>query len=277
MNPQCLFVETENDPRLSGVASLCVRLATCIPRKNVRLGAIFGCLPEILPESKCLDIGTGNGGLAFYYTKAGTWTYIDSEPKSLAVAKAILKGQFQVCDVLEFLSRRGKFSFITCIDTLMYFPRLDTALDLLVEGLEKGGSVLISESRSRFSKNPVVMLRRWLRIEDATGFVNDLDIGVLRPLLEKRGLRLEKTLLYYGPFTHVLQTLLDVVSSLVNSARKRQSDRLTMSFDSSDSAKVRFVFALSYILQAATFFSKTLDRVFFFLPRQGYVILATKL
>src|SRR3989338_2755290 len=46
----------------------------------------FETTSTLSKSDRCLDVGTGHGGLSYYYCSQGSWTFIDWDSKNLSVA-----------------------------------------------------------------------------------------------------------------------------------------------------------------------------------------------
>src|SRR5688572_30136464 len=115
-------------PKPSVQAQVCRALALCSPLKNARRGAVSAAMPAIALEDRCVDIGTGQGGIMHFCATRGQWTFVDADGAQLELAKELLQGEFICADALALLKRRGGFRLVTALDSLIYMPSLSEAV-----------------------------------------------------------------------------------------------------------------------------------------------------
>jgi SAM-dependent methyltransferase len=110
--------------------------------KRLKLGAIVNYL-EQHSFGRCVDIGTGTGGLAFLFRKYGRhWSYVEVDPLVVRQAETLL-GEGNVVRSLDDL-KGEKFELITMIDSVYYFDRPNELIDRLGEFLQPEGQLLIT-------------------------------------------------------------------------------------------------------------------------------------
>lgn len=254
---------------VNAVSSLYISLAKSTPRKSERRRAILNCLPSIGNGDACLDIGTGHGGLAYYYSDRGDWTFIEPMLDRLAVARTILKGKFTNEDALKFLAKPHAFKFVTCIDAIQYIDvDVSKSVKAIFDGLAPGGHFLVS-GESDHAEDVLMRMRRKMGLSEGTGRIVNPDERAMRAHLEKAGFRIEREELYCGPPTLLLQTIFDRLTMRSGDT----GDRLTgEASEKTAGGKL----ALSRAARVVSLAAGALDRALPFLPRYGWVLVAER-
>jgi ubiquinone/menaquinone biosynthesis C-methylase UbiE len=254
----------------SSIGSVAIQIASKTPRKNSKLHSILKNLPAIQSSEKCLDIGTAHGGLAFYFTKIGNWSFVDNDPDNLDIARMILKGKFFSQDANSFLESNGDFSLITCFDTLMYFENTEEILNKFYRSLLINGRIAITGTEAK-ERNILIRIRSHYGLEKAHQFKVQLNAGVMRSKLESVGFDIETNSTFCGFFTELLQTILDYITSRKHLNQKGLVPNLTK-IDDGGMPKL-------WQLNAINFFSllcRGLDYLLPFSTKFGYLIIAKK-
>lgn len=251
-----------------------LQVAQSVPRKRDKLHAILDSLPKLPETARCLDIGTNHGGLAYFYSPRGDWTFLDIDEMNLRAAQEVLKGQFVASDADSYLERvgPGHFALITCIDTFMYFPDHSKTLDRIQHSLAPGGYFLVTGVDHDVQTDPLIRIRHRLGIESAMAFRNQYGSQAMSDLLRKHGLEPITVRRFCGPLTQIFQTTLDY---LISSPDKPAGDRLTQGVNREKSDRTRQKPSLT-ILRFLSRICLALDRLLFWMPRYGYVIVAQK-
>lgn len=239
------------------------------PRKKAKLRAILGSMPKLGITDKALDIGTGNGSLAYYFSQnGGHWHFLDAHLSNLEVAQKILKGQFYGVDAFEFLGHEKGFRLITCIDTYMYFSNHREFFRAIYDALAPGGRFLLTgvehHKRSMFE-----WLRKVFGLSEARGFVWHPNRAELVAELQQLGFVCQKERNYCGPFTETLQTLQDIVSVRMVSSDLTPDVGQLMEKLSQPKLLFKVVGLLSSLVSIC-------DQIFFFLPRYGHIVVVER-
>jgi ubiquinone/menaquinone biosynthesis C-methylase UbiE len=198
-------------PKMS-VGNMAIQLASKTPRKKSKLNSILKNLPKLEDTDKCLDIGTAHGGLAYFFSKKGNWSFVDSNQDNLTVARTILKGEFYQQDALYFLESNNGFSLITCFDTIMYFDNTNDALIRFSNALEPNGYLALTITNSN-DRKILIRIRKHLGLEKAHLFKVNLTPNDLIGYLPSVGLKIVTYSTFCGFFTELLQTILDYSTS----------------------------------------------------------------
>lgn len=260
----------EHPPEPSGVGRLYISFAKSSPRKTEKRRAVLSCMPPVNADDACLDIGTGHGGLAHFFARRGTWTFLDVMPDRLAVARTILRGEFACEAALAYLARPRAFRLITCIDAIQYIDLdIDKVVQAIHRRLEPGGFFLVSAENER-PDDAVVRLRRRLGVEAAAGYLVNPDEPAMRRSLRTAGFRIARNTNYCGPLTLAAQTMLDLVAMRSGDG----GDRLTGEIEE---GRLGLKLAASRVLSGLSLAVGTVDRTLKGLPRYGYVLLGEKI
>lgn len=244
------------------------KIAVCSPRKRSKLKAILRMIPFVESSAGCLDIGTAHGGLAYYFTKSGSWTYLDFDASNLQVASTILKGQFYNGDAVQFLASKHTFELITCIDTIMYIEDPALFLRNVHSSLAPNGQFLISGTYAN-DRSILIKLRRLLGLEEALKFRTNPNFEEVKKMVVGADLALSDSADFCGVFTEALQTLLDFYS--VKNVKKND---LTLQLSEMEHALPSPV--LLRLLRGASLICSALDTLSPFRRKFGFLILAGK-
>jgi 2-polyprenyl-3-methyl-5-hydroxy-6-metoxy-1,4-benzoquinol methylase len=259
------------DTLLKKQGSLSILFVLSLPRKRAKLNALRKCLPKIKPNQKCLDIGTGHGGLTYFYSRQGIWTFAELNENHSRVAKTILKGTFLSEKSENFLNDRSQFDLIASIDMITYLSDLKTFVRSCYEGLSKEGTLLISGMNNQPHRF-FIRLRTYLKLEQAIGMKSVIYEKDLEKNLKEVGFLIEKEIQYFGVFSQAFQTLLDFIMVKRNQDGK---DGLTLELDTK--TKTTRLSLACFIIRPVTFLADILDKLFFFLPKYAYIFNAKKL
>jgi SAM-dependent methyltransferase len=256
-------------------------LVKSFPRKRSRLAALLTIMPPIAPMAKCLDIGTGSGGFALFYTETGDWTFVEPNAQHIAAASKILSGNFVQSDGVTFLrDTAASFDVITTIGTLYYIPDRPVFFALVRERLRQGGHFVVSGDDLPAS-SVFYPLRRALGIIELDGGVADAHSRNVKAELAAAGLQIQRELRSTGVATMTFQTILDAALALWLRAQRRlssnpgkaQKDLMTIPV-SAETKEPRLKRFWHLPLRAATELCWFVDQVFWFLPNYDYVIWA---
>lgn len=239
------------------------------PRKRAKLRAILDNIPKLGSNDNALDIGTGNGSLAFYFSKnGGHWHFLDAHLSNLEVAQKILKGQFHGEDAFDFLTREKGFCLITCIDTYMYFSNHREFFQAVYGALTPGGKFLLT-GVEHHKWSVFEILRKCFGLSDARGFEWHPNRLELVRELKQVGFSSHIERNYCGPFTEMLQTLQDIVSVKTVSSDLTPDVGQLMEKLSQPKLIFKVVGLLSLLVSIC-------DRIFYFLPQYGHIVVMEK-
>jgi 2-polyprenyl-3-methyl-5-hydroxy-6-metoxy-1,4-benzoquinol methylase len=236
----------------------------CAPRKRAKLVAALSLKPKLPLNAKCLDIGTSNGQLIYFIIENEDWTFVDPDPICLDIAKKILKGNFILAkgasalqDILE-----NKYQLITLFDIIPYIEDLDVFLKLIRTRLSLDGYLLMT-SVSHNEKSYMHKLRERYGLNLLRGFKMNYTTKEVQQLLIENNFKINKLSLFSGFFIESFQLVIDMMASKDESHYGTLTQRHL-------SPKSYLLHLLKYMTQVTMLF----DRIFFFLPRYSFVILA---
>lgn len=259
---------SHTDLELAG--RLSVALALAVPYKNARRAAVAGHTDHMAIGDRCLDLGTGYGGVIHHCITGGSWTFLDSNAERLAIARTILDGEFVVGSMLSGLPGDGEFTLVTALDSVIYLDDIEGLAEEIRQRLAPGGRFLVTGWEPR-RRDPLLALRRRLGIVDATGAVRTPGSAELSGILRRAGFGQVVCHHLLGPLTLLLQTALDSVLM----RRGSGGDRLSYEF-TEDAALLRRKLRMCRLLRLVTGPLLLLDRLLFFMPRYAYLLSASR-
>lgn len=235
------------------------------PRKYAKSRALEHVVPTIQETWKCLDLGTSHGGLIANLAEKGHWTFVDNDSRNIAFAKQFLTGNFICTDANFFLRQGQKYDLITCIDTVMYFKDVSDFIKQISASLEQNGCFVISGVQECPS-SLLYRVRNKMKLNDARGFVSNPTKQELEFIFQNEGLTVLVQKEYCGFFAQCLQTLFDFVA-------KRKYSELVPDFSGK---KISLSPTLAHFGALITRLVFILDKIFFFLSRNGFFIVVQK-
>lgn len=125
-----------------------------IIQDDKHLALLMGMIDALPDDASILDLGTGNGYLAFPIAQLYPNTHVTgldiadtaiSRNQELAAAKGLRHLHFDTYDGLRFPYASNTFDLVVTRHALHHFPLLDDTLDALYTLLKPGGRVLVAD------------------------------------------------------------------------------------------------------------------------------------
>lgn len=262
-------------PNLSDpTAQLCLAMVKGVPRKNSKLDAVLKVVPNIDDDHRCLDIGVGSGGLAYYYSTSGRWTFLEPNQEHLEAAKKLLNGKFVLSEGETYLkSGTDKYDLVVGIAILFFFPDQISFFSDIRKRLSANGKLVITgdntEKALLFGK-----IRNFLGIYSATGGTHRVDYNYVKANLVAAGFEIQNESFSCGPVTLALQTVLDAITVQLGRMKgAKGNDQLTIPVQGKKSGNKMKLVALT-ILRLVSEITKFIDSYIVVKPKYEFAITA---